>query len=154
MKGCVIFQLWPKSLQHHIITALKESDRTGGANDPDIQDSSTYTTAVSLWSHHGFHLNVEVFKCHCISPQQLHRILWNKREAKKALHLVRPWPLCHLQHQEAIHQILACSQHVILISLRWHCDTSSFCFDKIATVGVTVNPKLQKTSLYENQVNR
>lgn len=43
------------------------------------------------------HLNIEVFKCDGVSPKQFHGILWDEGDAKKALHLVRPRPLCHLR---------------------------------------------------------
>lgn len=43
------------------------------------------------------HLNIEVFECDSVSPKQFHGILWDEGDAKKALHLVRPRPLCHLR---------------------------------------------------------
>lgn len=67
----------------------------------ELMIPTSKTAAACLWSHYGVHLNVEVFKCDCISPQKLHGILWNKSDAEKALHLVWPWPLCHLKRQEA-----------------------------------------------------
>lgn len=47
----------------------------------------------------GTHLNIEVFECDGVSPKQFHGILWDKGDAKKALHLVRPRPLCHLRRK-------------------------------------------------------
>lgn len=34
------------------------------------------------------HLNVEILEGHCVSPQQVQRILWDKGDPEEALHLV------------------------------------------------------------------
>lgn len=67
-----------------------------------MQDNKTPAAKLLImpfWSSGDIHLNIEVFKGYCVSPEQLHGILRYKRDAKKALHLVRPWPLCHLRHK-------------------------------------------------------
>lgn len=43
------------------------------------------------------HLYVEVFKCHSVTPEQLHRVSGNKANSEETLHLVRAGPLGHLE---------------------------------------------------------
>jgi len=45
------------------------------------------------------HLHVEVFKCHAVSPEQLHGVPGNEAEPKETLHLVTAGPLGHLGSQ-------------------------------------------------------
>lgn len=87
-----------------------------------MQDKKTPTAKlliVLFWSSSSIHLNVEVFKGDCVSPEQLNGILGYKGDAEKALHLVRPWSLCHLRHKmrhnKSISQVL--SPHLRLVSL-------------------------------------
>lgn len=42
------------------------------------------------------HLHVEVFKCHGVSPEQLHGVPGHEADSKETLHLVRARPLGHL----------------------------------------------------------
>lgn len=92
-----------------------------------MQDKKMPTAKLLImlfWSSSNSHLNVEVFKGYCVSPEQLHGIPRYKGDAEKALHLVRPWPLCHLRHKmrhnKSISQVLSpVFTHSRLVSLMW-----------------------------------
>lgn len=92
-----------------------------------MQDKKIPTAKLLIrlfWSSSNSHLNVEVFKGYCVSPEQLHGIPRYKGDAEKALHLVRPWPLCHLRHKmrhnKSISQVLSpVFTHSRLVSLMW-----------------------------------
>lgn len=75
-----------------------------------MQDNKTPTAKLFIMPSclsSNSHLNVEVFKGDCVSPEQLHGILGYKGDAKKALHLVRPWPLCHLRHKTRLNKSIS-----------------------------------------------
>lgn len=45
------------------------------------------------------HLDIQVFKRHSVSPQQLHRVPGHEADSKETLHLIRAGPLSHLESQ-------------------------------------------------------
>lgn len=70
-------------------TSLQLWKTTEGGNGQ--RSPSFFLSNVShfvLFLSDDIHLNIEVLKSNCVSPEQLHRILWYKCDAKKALHLV------------------------------------------------------------------
>lgn len=134
MKRSVVLQLWPESLQHHIVTALEEAERERNrmllvffiltVKCKTKRCPQQNSLIMLFWSSSNSHLNVEVFKGYCVSPEQLHGIPRYKGDAEKALHLVRPWPLCHLRHKmlhdKSTGQVLSpVFTHSRLVSSMW-----------------------------------
>lgn len=128
MKGCVVFQLWPKSLQHHIITALKESDRTGGVNDGDIQDTGKCPAAMWLCAHYNFppeRIGIQMqLRLSSGAPQDPLEQKWCEKSTSSCVTLASVSPKA--EEREGIYKIFTSVQYVAIISI-WQCNLSNFC---------------------------